>query len=164
MTAMSKKKRQQQQEKPEEPLGENWTNPFKDLNIKFEEPDPPPPPPPKPTFEQEHPTLTKEGRALIAAFGAEDDDAPSLSRSDTTKKWPLLTLSHERKGRGGKTVTLVKGLERLTTLEQMELCDGIKTSLGIGGRFMDGTLELQGDQRERAAKWLEGNKFRTKIC
>ena len=32
MTAMSKKKRQQQQEKPEEPLGENWTNPFKDLN------------------------------------------------------------------------------------------------------------------------------------
>jgi len=36
--------------------------------------------------------------------------------------------------------------------------------LGIGGRFMDGTLELQGDQRERAAKWLEGNKFRTKIC
>ncbi|MBR6323919.1 MAG: hypothetical protein IKR62_02980, partial [Victivallales bacterium] len=103
---MSKKKRQQQQEKPEEPLGENWTNPFKDLNIKFEEPDPPPPPPPKPTFEQEHPTLTKEDRALIAAFGAEDDDAPSLSRSDTTKKWPLLTLSHERKGRGGKTVTL----------------------------------------------------------
>ena len=46
----------------------------------------------------------------------------------------------------------------------MELCDGIKTSLGIGGRFMDGTLERQGDQRERAAKWLEGNKFRTKIC
>ncbi|MBO7619001.1 MAG: hypothetical protein J6T06_00710 [Victivallales bacterium] len=129
---MSKKKHQPQA-KPEEPLGDNWTNPFKDLNIKFEEPDPPPPPPPKPTFEEQHPTLTKEDRALIAAFGAEDDDAPSLSRADMTKKWPLLTITHERKGRGGKTVTLVKGLERLTTLEQMELCDGIKPPLASAG-------------------------------
>ena len=159
---MSKKKRQQ--EKPEQPLGENWTNPFKDLKVKFDEPSTPPPPPPKPTFEQEHPTLSQEDRSLIAAFGAEDETSPSLNRADLSKKWPLLTLSHERKGRGGKTVTLINGLNCLDTLEQMELCDNIKTALGIGGRFVEGMLELQGDQRERAAKWLEGNKFRTKIC
>ncbi len=161
---MAKKNRQQQQrQKPEEPLGDNWTTPFQDLKIAFEDPPPPPPPPPKPV-QQDPPKKerTKEELELLAAFGADDPDSPELNRSDGTRKGPQVSIHKERKGRGGKTVTLVRGLQALGALQQMELLDNVKKDLGTGGRFVDGILELQGDIGQRAAAWFEKNNFKIK--
>lgn len=158
---MSKKKKNAPVAKEEEPLGENWTNPFADLAIKVEEPvEPPPPPPPPPTREERiKATLSQEDRELLNAFGASAANLPALDRSDLNHHLERLTLSRERKGHGGKTVTLVRGLENMDSMLQMELCARIKSELGIGGRFVDGTLELQGEQLTRAAEWFRKNNF-----
>jgi translation initiation factor 1 len=54
----------------------------------------------------------------------------------------------EKKGRGGKTVTVVYDLPRndafLKTLSQE-----LKKACGTGGAVFDDTIELQGDMRDR---------------
>ena len=62
-------------------------------------------------------------------------------------------LSMEKKGRGGKTVTLVAGLPRNATFLK-ELCQELKRACGTGGAFMDDTIELQGDLRDRVREYL----------
>ena len=157
----NKKKRQQETAREPEPLGDNWTNPFAGLNIHIEEEPPPPPPPPPPPSRAElaKESLSKEDLALLKAFGGDDDHAPELRRADGKKHIERISLSRERKGRGGKTVTLVRGLENMDTMRQMELCSTIKAELGIGGSFADGILELQGEQLDRAADWFEKHDF-----
>ena len=60
----------------------------------------------------------------------------------------------ERKGRGGKEATLVEKLD-LPEATLAAWLDEAKRALGCGGAVEDGALVLQGDQRERVARWLE---------
>lgn len=60
----------------------------------------------------------------------------------------------ERAGRRGKEVTLVEHLE-LKPAEREQWLKELKSALGCGGALEEEALVLQGDLRERAAKWLE---------
>lgn len=55
----------------------------------------------------------------------------------------------ERKGRGGKEVTIVSHLELKPDALAVWL-KALKSELGCGGSVEEDTLVLQGDQRERA--------------
>jgi len=57
-------------------------------------------------------------------------------------------LRMEKAGRGGKTVTVVDGLP-LDEAFLKELCAELKRACGTGGAVKDGTIELQGEHRER---------------
>jgi translation initiation factor 1 len=57
-------------------------------------------------------------------------------------------LRTEKKGRGGKTVTVVYGLPENAEFLQ-ELAHELKRACGTGGTVVDGGVELQGDLRER---------------
>ena len=67
----------------------------------------------------------------------------------------------EKKGRGGKTVTVIYGLpnnaEFLGTL-----CSDLKRACGCGGAATDDGVELQGDLRERVRAHLERKGFTVK--
>ena len=54
----------------------------------------------------------------------------------------------EKKGRGGKTVTVVYGLPQNDVFLK-ELSQTLKRVCGTGGTVVDDGIELQGDQRER---------------
>jgi translation initiation factor 1 len=165
---MSKKKRGQQEAKSlEETLGDTWANPFKDLHLDLPKPEEdtkktPPPAPPQSQGKVQGRVLTATEKELLKAFGVtEEEMAARLAAQQAGQeapppkpKGPKLSFAVERKGRGGKTVTLVRGLAELELARQMELCSRLRAALGVGGRFVDGILELQGDQRERAAKWF----------
>ena len=60
----------------------------------------------------------------------------------------------ERAGRGGKTVTLVKGFvgsdEDITSL-----CKLLKQKCGVGGSVKDGEIIIQGDHRQRLVEILK---------
>ena len=57
-------------------------------------------------------------------------------------------LRTEKKGRGGKTVTVVYGLpENIDLLK--ELSQELKRACGTGGTIVEGAVELQGDLRDR---------------
>jgi translation initiation factor 1 len=59
----------------------------------------------------------------------------------------------ERKGRGGKEVTLVEGLG-LPAEELSRWLSDCKQALGCGGAVEGDALALQGDQRERVRAFL----------
>lgn len=65
----------------------------------------------------------------------------------------------ERRGRGGKEATLVEKLE-LAHSELARWADELKRSLGCGGGVEGEAVVVQGDQRERVIKWLDGRGVR----
>ena len=67
-------------------------------------------------------------------------------------------LRMEKKGRGGKLVTVVDGLPRNSEFLR-ELCQELKRACGTGGTVADGTLELQGDLRDRVREFLIKKNF-----
>ena len=62
-------------------------------------------------------------------------------------------LRMEKKGRGGKTVTVVFGLPDNQPFLK-ELAQQLKRACGVGGTVIDGGVELQGDLRERVRDYL----------
>jgi translation initiation factor 1 len=57
-------------------------------------------------------------------------------------------LRMEKKGRAGKTVTVVDGLPNNAAFLK-ELSQELKRACGTGGAVLDGAVELQGDLRDR---------------
>ena len=62
-------------------------------------------------------------------------------------------LRMEKKGRGGKTVTVVYDLPQNEAFLK-ELGQELKKACGTGGAVADNTIELQGDMRNRAREVL----------
>ena len=60
----------------------------------------------------------------------------------------VVRVSRETKGRGGKAVTVVKGV-LLDAVGLAELGKQLKTSCGTGGTVKDGVMEVQGDHFDR---------------
>jgi translation initiation factor 1 len=68
----------------------------------------------------------------------------------------------EKKGRGGKTVTVVRGLQ-LSEDDLKELARQLKQTCGTGGTVKEGTIEIQGDHRETIAARLKQLGYKTKF-
>ena len=68
-------------------------------------------------------------------------DAPVPSRI-------VAKVRMEKKGRGGKTVTVVYGLPQNAEFLK-ELSQELKRACGTGGTVVEGEVELQGDLRPR---------------
>lgn len=64
------------------------------------------------------------------------------------KKDQKLRVNIEKKGRGGKTVTLIKGFIG-TELDLKELGKTLKTKCGVGGSIKEGEIIIQGDFKQR---------------
>ncbi len=71
-------------------------------------------------------------------------------------------LRMEKKGRGGKTVTVVFDLPRNDKFLK-ELCADLKRLCGTGGTVKDYVIEIQGDHRERIVAALEQRGFRVHL-
>jgi translation initiation factor 1 len=67
---------------------------------------------------------------------------------------PRAVVRIERAGRRGKEVTIIEQLA-LSRREREAWLTALKGALGCGGTLDGDDLVLQGDHRQRAAKWLE---------
>lgn len=65
----------------------------------------------------------------------------------------VVRISRETKGRGGKTVTLVRGLA-LDAAALVRVAQQLKAACGCGGTVKDGVIEVQGEHRDRIAQFL----------
>lgn len=79
--------------------------------------------------------------------------APATKRAADPKLPARAVVAVERKGRGGKTVTLITHLGLSNDALDAWVTE-MKRSLGCGGTREDDAIALQGDQRERAIDWL----------
>lgn len=72
-------------------------------------------------------------------------------------------LHRERKGRGGKAVTVIKNLQ-LTDEDRKTLAKALKKSVGVGGSVSGEDIIIQGEDRERIAAVLQKMGYKTKIA
>lgn len=75
--------------------------------------------------------------------------APAAAASDG-----IVRVSRETGGRGGKTVTVIRGVP-LAGDALAELAKALKAACGTGGTTKDGAIELQGDHRDTVVARLE---------
>lgn len=85
---------------------------------------------------------------------AEESAAPSAP-----KKKEKLSIAVEKKGRGGKTATIIYGFE-CDDRELSDVATRLKQRLGIGGSARGGEILLQGECRQKAAALLREMGYR----
>jgi translation initiation factor 1 len=73
----------------------------------------------------------------------------------------IVRVSRETKGRGGKAVTLVRGLA-LAEPALNSLGKQLRTACGAGGTVKDGVIEVQGDHVDRLVVLLQSEGWRVK--
>ena len=89
--------------------------------------------------------------------GPEDEPAEIEAPSGwSTRK---VNLQMQRKGRGGKTVTILTGWDPADHDELPAMCKDVRKQLGCGGTVREDEIELQGDLRRRVAPVLESMGF-----
>jgi len=103
---------------------------------------------------------TETGRTCPACRQAIDactcNDKGNALPSDTVVK-----VMRERKGRAGKTVTVVQDIP-LDALSIAKLCQTLKNGCGTGGTTRGQGIEIQGDHMDKVVAQLEKAGFRVK--
>ena len=101
-------------------------------------------------------TVYSTGRGRICSGCGWPADDCKCSANAATESVPariVAKLRVEKKGRSGKTVTVVDGLPR-NAMFLKALSQELKRACGTGGAAGDGAVELQGDLRERVREFL----------
>lgn len=73
----------------------------------------------------------------------------------------IVRVGRETKGRGGKAVTLVRGLP-LPADALAALGKQLRSACGAGGTVKDGTIEVQGEHVERVMALLQQQGWKVK--
>lgn len=73
----------------------------------------------------------------------------------------VVRIFREKGGRGGKVVTVVRGLP---AGQLRDVAKELKRYCGTGGAVKEGAVELQGDHREKVAARLEAAGHRVKLA
>jgi len=72
----------------------------------------------------------------------------------------VVRIFRERGGRGGKIVTVIRGLPGRGLAE---MAGDLKRLCGAGGTVNDGVIEIQGDQRVKVCAYLREHGYATKL-
>jgi translation initiation factor 1 len=108
--------------------------------------------------------MTMHNRRVVYSSDGGRDGEPQAAKSKALPGFPddgVVRLSREKGGRGGKTVTVVRGLP---AAELEARATGLKRLCGAGGSLRDGAIEIQGDHRERIAEHLRSLGYQVKLA
>ncbi len=105
-----------------------------------------------------------KNRVVYREFG--DEAAPeelSVTSDVPPQQQSNVRVQLSRKGRGGKTVTVITGLQHTeTTLS--DLAKKLKGQCGTGGTVKEGEIEIQGDHREKIVAYLQKLGYKAKAA
>src|SRR5688500_9276574 len=97
---------------------------------------------------------TDAGRVCPACESPSRDCRCSRTGSDQAVPARIVAkLRMEKTGRGGKTVSVLYGLPQNAAFLK-DLCQELKRACGTGGAVVDGTVQVQGDLRDRMRAFL----------
>lgn len=89
-----------------------------------------------------------------------DESAPSSAPGEAQSA--RLDIILERKGRGGKTATIISGFT-ISDDAVSELASRLKRTLGTGGSARGGEILVQGDRRKDVLSFLTSNGYKARI-
>jgi translation initiation factor 1 len=103
--------------------------------------------------------LSSEG--LPPAPEGPPTESPSQPEAKPARKnRGRVDIIRQKAGRGGKTVTVIKGFIGIGLPEKEQLAKTMQKACGAGGTVKNGQIEFQGDKRAEAARILSEANFR----
>ena len=91
----------------------------------------------------------------------ENEYVEDSSQEELAPEDQELEAHFSNKGRGGKTVTIIKGYEGPEE-ELISLGKMLKKKCGVGGSTKDGEIIIQGDHREKIMQILKKEGYKVK--
>lgn len=88
---------------------------------------------------------------------------PEASSIERPKGDGIVRIHKETKGRKGKGVSIIKGLD-LDDEPLKLLAAELKKSCGCGGSIKDGHIEIQGEMRDKIKQLLEKKGYTVKLA
>jgi translation initiation factor 1 len=102
-------------------------------------------------------------RVVYSEFGNyENSAATERGTPEVPPNQQTLKVEASRKGRGGKTVTVISGFqEKPETLA--DLAKQLKAQCGTGGTVKENEIEIQGEHKQKLAEILKKLGYKAKI-
>jgi len=99
------------------------------------------------------------GKKNWIEFDNQEKKSDERSRIDTFSKRSKINISKHKKGKKGKTITLIRGLGTEDEILLKELLKRIKVFCGTGGTLIDSNIQLQGDMVSKSIEFLRKEGF-----
>ena len=80
-------------------------------------------------------------------------------KGDNLRKISKINISKQKKGKKGKTITLIKGLGIRNEREVKELLKKMRVFCGTGGTLIGEDIQLQGDMVCKSIEFLRNEGF-----
>lgn len=110
-------------------------------------------------------TSWQDKLAALRENFAEDNiqESETVEVEKTTVYKERLDIVLEKKGRGGKTATIICGFTSMNQNEILELASKMKSRLATGGSARGNEILIQGDRRADVLKFLADQGFKARI-
>ena len=99
------------------------------------------------------------GKKNWIEFDNQEKKSEETNKVDTVDKKSKINISKQKKGKKGKTVTLIRGLGAEDEILLKELLKKIKVFCGTGGSLIDSNIQLQGDMVSKSIEFLRKEGF-----
>ncbi len=99
------------------------------------------------------------GKKNWIEFDNQQKKSEETAHEDNFNKRSKINISKQKKGKKGKTITLIKGLGIQDAILLKELLKKIKVFCGTGGTLIDSNIQLQGDMVSKSIEFLRKEGF-----
>ena len=99
------------------------------------------------------------GKKNWIEFDNQEKKSEETAKVDTFDKRSKINISKQKKGKKGKTVTLIRGLGTEDEFVLQELLTKLKVFCGTGGTLIDRNIQLQGDMVSKSFEFLRKEGF-----
>ena len=99
------------------------------------------------------------GKKNWIEFDNQENIYEEKPKEENFTKISKINISKQKKGKKGKTITLIKGLAIRNEIEVKELLKKMKVFCGTGGTVIDQDIQLQGDMVNKSIEFLRKEGF-----
>ena len=99
------------------------------------------------------------GKKNWIEFNNQESNFLEKTKIKDFRKISKISISKQKKGKKGKTITLIKGLEIENYIGYRELLKKLKVFCGTGGTIIDSEIQLQGDMVIKSTEFLRREGF-----
>ena len=99
------------------------------------------------------------GKKNWIEFDNQEKTSEEKDKVHSYNKKSKINISKQKKGKKGKTITLIKGLGTEDEILLKELLKKIKVFCGTGGTLIDSNIQLQGDMVSKSIEFLRKEGF-----
>lgn len=107
---------------------------------------------------------TTDGKRIVYSEFGNVDNSAALQRGtpEVAPNQQNLKVEASRKGRGGKTVTVISGFQGKPEI-LADLAKQLKAQCGTGGTVKENEIEIQGEHKQKIAEILKKMGYKAKI-